>query len=121
MYEETWPPSFILRESNSASAFLTSFGSPIQVKNWDRVGPPVFWDAPTGAGTSSVPSDPSSSTEFSSSSSPSSPGPLEMVLEVPGNPPTTPENELYLLGTLPSFLDGAAPSKMGPLSNLALS
>ncbi|MBW0548993.1 hypothetical protein O181_088708 [Austropuccinia psidii MF-1] len=86
-----------------------------------RAGPPVPWDASTGAETPSVPSDSSSSTEFSSSSSPSSPGPLKMVLEVPGNLPTTPENELDLLGTLPSFLDGAAPSKMGPLSNLALS
>ncbi|MBW0505229.1 hypothetical protein O181_044944 [Austropuccinia psidii MF-1] len=61
------------------------------------------------------------STDFSSSSSPSSPGPLKMVLEVPGTPPTTPENEFYLLGPIPSFLDGAAPSMRGPLSNWALS
>ncbi|MBW0558979.1 hypothetical protein O181_098694 [Austropuccinia psidii MF-1] len=79
-----------------------------------RVGPPVPWDAPTGAGTPLVPSDSSSSTEFSSSSSsPSSPGPLKMVLEAPGNPPTTPEKEFDFLGPLPSFLDRASPSIMG--------
>ena len=44
-----------------------------------------------------------------------------MVLEVPEDPPTTPENELDLLGTLPSFLDGAAPSMRGTLSTWALS
>ncbi|MBW0467721.1 hypothetical protein O181_007436 [Austropuccinia psidii MF-1] len=69
---------------------------------------------PTGAGTPSVPLDSSSSTEFSSSSSTSSPGPLKVVIESPGDTPTTPENSLDLLGPLPSFLDGAAPSKMGP-------
>ncbi|MBW0590940.1 hypothetical protein O181_130655 [Austropuccinia psidii MF-1] len=84
-------------------------------------GPLVPSDAPTEAGAASVPSDSSSSTEFSSSSSPSSPGPLKVVLDIPGKTPTIPENELDLLGTLPSFLDGAAPSKMGHLSNLALS
>ncbi|MBW0569981.1 hypothetical protein O181_109696 [Austropuccinia psidii MF-1] len=89
--------------------------------DWDRVGPPVPWDAPTGEGTPSVPSDSSSSTEFSSSSSPSSPGPLRMVLEIPGNLSTTPGNVLYLLGPLPSSLDGASTSKVGRLSNLALS
>ncbi|MBW0465677.1 hypothetical protein O181_005392 [Austropuccinia psidii MF-1] len=72
---------------------------------------------PTGAVTPSVPSDSSSSTEFSCSSSPSSPGPLRVVLESPGNPPTTPENEFDLLGPLPSFLDGAAPYIWGSLSN----
>ncbi|MBW0586469.1 hypothetical protein O181_126184 [Austropuccinia psidii MF-1] len=49
-----------------------------------------------------------------------SPGPLRLVLEMPGKLPTTPEKEFYLLGTLPSFLDGAAPSMQGPLSNWAL-
>ncbi|MBW0522606.1 hypothetical protein O181_062321 [Austropuccinia psidii MF-1] len=44
----------------------------------------------------SVPSDSFSSTEFSSSSSPSSPGPLKMDHKAPGNPSTTPENELEL-------------------------
>ncbi|MBW0472216.1 hypothetical protein O181_011931 [Austropuccinia psidii MF-1] len=74
--------------------------------DWDRVGPPVLWDAPTGAGKTSVPSDSSSSTEFSSSSSPSSPGPLKMVLKSPGKPPTTPEKDFVLLGPLPSFQIG---------------
>ncbi|MBW0559162.1 hypothetical protein O181_098877 [Austropuccinia psidii MF-1] len=46
---------------------------------------------------------------------------LETVLENPAKPPTTPENEIDLLGPLPSFLDGAAPSMGGPLSNWALS
>ncbi|MBW0541067.1 hypothetical protein O181_080782 [Austropuccinia psidii MF-1] len=72
-------------------------------------------DAPTGAGTPLVPSD------SSSSSSPASSGPLKMVLEVPGNSPTTPQNEFDLLGPLPSWMDGAAPFKMCPLVNLALS
>ncbi|MBW0493221.1 hypothetical protein O181_032936 [Austropuccinia psidii MF-1] len=67
----------------------------------------------TGAGTPSVPSQSSSSTEFSSSSSPSSPGPLKVVLESRGKRPTTPETELDLYGPLPSFFDGAAPSKNG--------
>ncbi|MBW0543267.1 hypothetical protein O181_082982 [Austropuccinia psidii MF-1] len=67
----------------------------------------------SGAGTPSVQSESSSSTEFSSSSSPSSPEPLKMVLEVPGNRPTTPENEFDLLGPIPSFLDGAVPSIWG--------
>ncbi|MBW0496603.1 hypothetical protein O181_036318 [Austropuccinia psidii MF-1] len=75
----------------------------------------------SGAGTPSVPSDSSSSSECSSSSSPSSPGPLKIVLESPGNFPTTLKKELDLLGTLPSFLDGAAPSLIGPLSNWAFS
>ncbi|MBW0565662.1 hypothetical protein O181_105377 [Austropuccinia psidii MF-1] len=80
-------------------------GRPIRLA---RVGPPVPWDAPTGAGKPSVPSDSSSSTEFSSSSSPSLPTPLRLVLESPGNPPTTPENELDLLGPLPSFHEGSS-------------
>ncbi|MBW0568539.1 hypothetical protein O181_108254 [Austropuccinia psidii MF-1] len=75
----------------------------------------------SGAGAASVASDPSSSTEFSSSSSPSSPGPLKVVLDMPGKPPTTPEEEFDLLGTLPSFLDGAAPSLIGLQSNWAFS
>ncbi|MBW0559692.1 hypothetical protein O181_099407 [Austropuccinia psidii MF-1] len=81
--------------------------------DWDRVSPPVPWDAPTGEGTPSVPSDSSSSTGFSSSSSPSSPGPLKMVLEAPENPPTTPENEFDLLGPLPSFHMGSS-IQLGP-------
>ncbi|MBW0464206.1 hypothetical protein O181_003921 [Austropuccinia psidii MF-1] len=44
-----------------------------------RAGPSVPWDSPKGAGTPSVPSDTSSSTEFPSSSSPSSPGPLKIL------------------------------------------
>ncbi|MBW0587442.1 hypothetical protein O181_127157 [Austropuccinia psidii MF-1] len=70
-------------------------------------------DAPTGAVAALVPSD--------FSSSPSSPGPLNVVLHMPGKLPTTPEKELDLLGTLPSFLDGAAPSLTRPLSNWAFS
>ncbi|MBW0481414.1 hypothetical protein O181_021129 [Austropuccinia psidii MF-1] len=85
-----------------------------------RVGPPVLWNAPTASGTPSVPSDFSSSTEFSSSSSPSSPGPLKMLLEVPGNPPTTAKNEFDLLGPLPSFLDGASPCPQEELLELDL-
>ncbi|MBW0510449.1 hypothetical protein O181_050164 [Austropuccinia psidii MF-1] len=88
---------------------------------WARFGPPVRWDAPTGAGKPLVTSDPSSSTEFSSSSSPYSPGTLRVVLQSPGNPLTAPENELYIFGALPSFLDGAAPSMRGLISNWALS
>ncbi|MBW0592876.1 hypothetical protein O181_132591 [Austropuccinia psidii MF-1] len=78
-------------------------------------------DAPTGAGAASVPSDSSYSTEFSSSSSPSSPGPLNLVLDIPGKPPTTHEKEMDLLGTLPSFLEGASHTLIGPLSNWAFS
>ncbi|MBW0487671.1 hypothetical protein O181_027386 [Austropuccinia psidii MF-1] len=94
---------------------------------WSQVGiattpiEEVPWDSPTRAGTPSVPSDLSSSTEFSSSYSPSSPGPLRLVLESPGNTPPTLENELDLLGPLPSFLDGSSPSMQGPLSRWALS
>ncbi|MBW0509348.1 hypothetical protein O181_049063 [Austropuccinia psidii MF-1] len=80
------------------------------------IWPSSTWGFPTGAGTPSVPSDSSSSTEFSSSSSPSSTGPLKVLLEIHGTTPTTPEKELAFLGTLPSFLDAASPSKFGPLS-----
>ncbi|MBW0548199.1 hypothetical protein O181_087914 [Austropuccinia psidii MF-1] len=78
-------------------------------------------DSPKGEGAASVPSYSSSSTELSPSSSPSSPGPLNVVLYMPGKPPTTPEKELDILATLSSFLDGASPSLIGPLSNWAFS
>ncbi|MBW0515553.1 hypothetical protein O181_055268 [Austropuccinia psidii MF-1] len=69
----------------------------------------------------SVLSDSSSSTEFSSSSESSSPGPLGVVLGIPGKETNTPYNELDLHGPLPSSLDGAAPSIFCPLSKWALS
>ncbi|MBW0571420.1 hypothetical protein O181_111135 [Austropuccinia psidii MF-1] len=53
--------------------------------------------------------------DSSSSSQSPSPGPLRVVLQMPGKVATTPENELDLLGLLPSFLDCAAPSLIGPL------
>ncbi|MBW0589293.1 hypothetical protein O181_129008 [Austropuccinia psidii MF-1] len=78
-------------------------------------------DAPTGAGTASVASDYTSYTEFSSSSSSSSPGPLKVVLEMPGKSQTTLEKEFDFLGTLPSLLDGASPSLICHLSNWTFS
>ncbi|MBW0543550.1 hypothetical protein O181_083265 [Austropuccinia psidii MF-1] len=57
--------------------------------DWARFGPQAPWDSPMGAGKPAIPS------KFSSS--PYSPGPLKVVLESPGKPPTPPEKELDLL------------------------
>ncbi|MBW0495551.1 hypothetical protein O181_035266 [Austropuccinia psidii MF-1] len=84
------------------------------MRYWARVGPAVPLEAPTGAGTASVPSS-------SSSSLPSSPGPLKVALEIHGKVSTTLENELDFLGPSPYFLYNAAHSIFGPLSELALS
>ncbi|MBW0512442.1 hypothetical protein O181_052157 [Austropuccinia psidii MF-1] len=71
--------------------------------DWAKVGPSKPSEAPTGAGTTSVPLDPSPS------SSPSFLRPSKVIIDTSGKESTTSEKYLDLLGPLPSFLDGTCP------------